>query len=165
MRTVTSQPSSPRHLAISVRNVELPEESRHTGDFRDTLRARWEHARREHESENLMARLLSVVPKSTGALVPVPDEVAEELDKMYDHLQANPQEVGHAKFDTEDELKEWVKQAKSWAQGRDDKPTFRQLKSNTLPENEIRFSITAPLTEDEKTARAEANAKRKTTKK
>lgn len=131
-----------------------------TGDFRDTLRARWETPPPlPTERGFTMGRVIRPVAKNGPSIVAVPDDVAEDLEGIFAHLADNPHEVAFAEFDTVDELKAFGKQAKSWAQTRDGGAVeYRQLRSADLAENQIKFVVRIPASEEVKAA---ARAKRK----
>lgn len=89
-----------------------------------------------------MSRLITAVNRvqpQGPVYVDVPEDVAAELAELAQHLVANPSQVAHAKFDTADEVTEFIAQARYWATEND--LVFRKLAAKRLPENEIRFSL------------------------
>ena len=124
------------------------------GDFRDTLRARWKDQRTDYESELEMGYTIRPMAKSAVAEVTVPEETAKELAELYAFLTENPDQVALAEFDSTDEVSEFGKVARSWA--RSEGLEYRQLRSANLPDNQIRFTIRVPATEEEKAERRAA---------
>ena len=87
-----------------------------------------------------------------ASVTDIPQDVKDDIDQMYEHLNAHPGQEGYAKFTAEDgrtlqqETDRWVKFARAYAQSREAGALkFRQLPSKNLPEGEIRFSLTADV--------------------
>lgn len=146
--------------------------------FRDTLRSRWKELPSPAERNAIMGYTFSTVAKGGPAVVEVPAEMATELETLFQFLIENPKQDGYAKFDTKAERDLFDKQVRSWAStrtvaGEEEGTTisepidYRQLRGTAnLGETEVKFSLSYPLTEEEKAARKAANeaaaAKRQT---
>lgn len=100
-----------------------------------------------------MAYKVTAVAKPTTAgqasAVEVPQEVKDDVDGIYAHLTAHPDQEGFAEFDTKAEKNTWMNQARVYCKSRAAGAlTLRQLPSKHLPENQVRFAITADLPEN-----------------
>lgn len=104
--------------------------------------------------------------------VPVPDDVAKDLEGLWGFITEKPNHVAHVKFDKADEVAPFLAQAQAWAKNRTvdvgvgEAPIpapldFRKLAGKDLPDTEIKFRLRLPLTEDEL---AEQKAKREANK-
>lgn len=78
-------------------------------------------------------------------IVTVPDEVKQELEEFYAYLQENEGQAGLVTFDSEDELKAWSQQARSYLSSREAGTlVFRKLRTDSLGDTQMRFTIKAP---------------------
>lgn len=128
-----------------------------------------------------MARKVGHVPTSAvtpAAVITVPNEVKQEAAELYAYLTANPSEEGFVEFEaflTDDngkiitdkdgngtldekavkkELNEWLRWMRIYSV--QNQIRFRQLPSNHLGVNQVRFSMTPEPTEEEKAAAKKA---------
>jgi hypothetical protein len=89
-----------------------------------------------------------------GATLDIPQDVKDDVDGLYDHLRQNPGTEGFAEFEADkdsgrtavQERDRWLRFARAYATSREAGALkFRQLPSKHLPENQIRFSLTADV--------------------
>jgi hypothetical protein len=98
-----------------------------------------------------MARKLHIVEsaKSGQSSTEVPQDVKDDVETAYAEFLRRPNTEGYFEFDTEDEKKTWIKQARSYCNSREAGALkFRQLPSKHLTADKLRFQITTPKPED-----------------
>jgi hypothetical protein len=99
-------------------------------------------------------KITTVAARGPGAIVPVPEELVTELVQLYDHLAVNPSEAAYATFDTADERKAFIRQAKTWAASAG--LVFRSGRTKDLPDTELKFFLSVPKTAEQIAAEATA---------
>lgn len=93
-------------------------------------------------------KITAIVAPKPGQAAPaeIPQEIKDEIDGLYDHLRQNPGLEGYAEFDTPDEMKEWQRLAASYCKFREAGALkLRKLPAKNLPDNHMRFQLTADL--------------------
>lgn len=142
------------------------------GDFRSILRERWKELPPPVKGETItMGYLIKPVRReNTTPIVSVPEDVAAELETLYEYLTANPKECGLIRFEDEkdeagnittaaEQKKTFEKVAKSWALTRGAGTlVFRKLPSPGLGDDAFRFTLTAPKAAEDESAAADAEA-------
>jgi len=84
-----------------------------------------------------------------GATLDIPQDVKDDIDAIYAHLRENPGTEGFAEFDSADEVNKWLAHVRAYVRTREAGALkFRQLPSKHLPDNQLRFSLTADLPEN-----------------
>lgn len=88
----------------------------------------------------------TIVPVTRAeTIVTVPEDVMQELEEFYAYLQDNEGQAGLAEFDTVEELTTWTKQARSYLKTREGGALdFRKLRTDSLGETALRFTIKVP---------------------
>ena len=89
----------------------------------------------------------TIVPVTRAeTIVTVPEDVIQELEEFYAYL-ALPENAGQAglvTFDTAEEANTWVKQARSYLGSREAGAlAFRKLRTDSLGDTQLRFTIKA----------------------
>src|SRR5258708_38417871 len=99
---------------------------------------------------------IAYVPKASPsspvlvALEDIPVNVAEAMEEAYTVLRANPNGNLHATFANKAELHQFLTWARSYCEQRTPEIRFRKSPVKGLPENEMKFTVTDPLTPNEK---------------
>lgn len=96
-----------------------------------------------------MARNITAVAKplaGTASAPEIPQDVKDDVEAIYAHLTANPDQEGFAEFANNAEREQFHKQAMAYCRTRAAGALkFRKLNSKNLPVNQMRFQITADL--------------------
>ena len=89
-------------------------------------------------------------PKSGQSVtIEVPQDVKDDVDETYDYLREHPDQEGFVEFESADEVKTWLAQARAYCATREAGALkFRQLPSKHLPDTQIRFQLSADLPAD-----------------
>lgn len=96
-----------------------------------------------------MSRNITAVAKplsGTASAPEIPQDVKDDVEAIYAHLTAHPDQEGFAEFANNAEREKFHKDAMLYCRTRAAGVLkFRKLNSKNLPPNQMRFQITADL--------------------